>query len=110
MQTSARPGRSSVNRGRMLAKYGAFRHTIRENSHLPPGSRRSLCQATSAELPPFIEPLLALRYARADLERGRGEYQGSGSRGTSPGEPDDDDCRSGGERSAAVRPDAQLFS
>ena len=37
MTSSARFGSIMVNRGRMVAKYGARRANIRENSHEPPG-------------------------------------------------------------------------
>ena len=40
IRTSQRPGRSSAIAGRIVAKYGAFRHTSRPNSQRPPGARQ----------------------------------------------------------------------
>ena len=44
MTSSAWLGRTSMNRGRMVAKYGAFRAKITENTRCPPGTWSSLFQ------------------------------------------------------------------
>ena len=55
MVTTLFPGRSVWNRGRMLAKYGAFQQTSRENSHLPAGSDDNRCHKFSVELRSLID-------------------------------------------------------
>src|SRR5690606_29195289 len=78
IRPSQRPGSSTVMRGEMLAKWGALKHTARENSHWPAGQRCMRRYRRSSGLSDIVLSFPDAGYEDGGLKARRLRRSGSG--------------------------------